>query len=982
MMTFAEFAGDPQAILGLLDSGPMFDGGGPNVAGVCDEAGNSHDSSCTSWAKEVAQPCPFVHQGSNVRLHSDDPPCPCDRWRGDLECELVTLDFRSCLKSCSHQGLKSKAVSFENTVDVFGFDPASPADAFPEEWWVDVVEQPSPASYRASPNDQGSAAETFDPYLDFWSEWCRLWQPVQKIIDSNGPDQSWGGWCGRFDVAFNGFGEQGASRHRNEGGLAVGNPDPRLIDPRAYVPEVPEDLDSDDDLGVSFRRWVDVIRLTDLHPYRHGGSIPFITYGLRRHHLGRRDFSSPDLLPGRIKELVWNLWQNEVGRFEQVVIHFVRPQPVILLIEILCDDIPPGSSPALAVTCDTSHRLMDSPKALYVDRAVDVQLLMPHFGLSYLCAPRGFRQCTFTVASALIGAYFVPVPEGALIKMIICAKLRIFAQAFEWFPDLERFAAVVRENVRRGIQEHSLVLHCSDVQSKQFGFRIGQLLAPPQLRVSLQQLYGCEIKACYPVDHGALNAMLGTTNDDFHALVYLHGQPLDHAFLVVTGRGDSFQDEPRRQVVVCVRDSFRDLDALHLHLLGGNPDARAEHFTFQHDGKIVHDLHAIPFGSVILHSVVPAPNDDTSMYDGEDVFESEDLSEEEEFSDDELSLLQTKASWRSVLEWCDRQEVPCKDGTCSAELLIDPFRPDGFCDAMVECVWSGKAGEFSRSVEVLRLPCFSRRQDVIQAVCIQVGCLEFQVARVWVDGTVWKDDAEYPVVDGAFYSAEIQAVDNRLQCSSGPVNPDASTSGAKIFTFVCEVDEAHRRLDIVAVTEKQALARVCAIFESPVQITRVHWDPSHLEPCRNLYVVSRGNCDSNEWPTLFVLGLPAGQQVWQVCHIDIARPLQAVRYRFPKAVSFQLRGNGHALTLADHMTAPGMCILCDTVGKDESDFEFSFTAGMQKLLHWMSSTTEPVVHIPGESGGEVGAAPCQSDRWCAAPSSHAFSGELGRLEPW
>lgn len=51
MMTFAEFAGDPQAILGLLDSGPMFDGGSPNVAGGCDVVGNSHDSSCTSWAK-------------------------------------------------------------------------------------------------------------------------------------------------------------------------------------------------------------------------------------------------------------------------------------------------------------------------------------------------------------------------------------------------------------------------------------------------------------------------------------------------------------------------------------------------------------------------------------------------------------------------------------------------------------------------------------------------------------------------------------------------------------------------------------------------------------------------------------------------------------------------------------------------------------------------------------------------------------------
>ena len=616
----------------------------------------------------------------------------------------------------------------------------------------------------------------------------RLWKPVQTIINSNGPTQPWGGSVGRCDGRFDGHLSNGASwkEQRNEGGHAVGLQDPRLVDPRAYVPEVPEDHDSDDDLGVTFFRWIDVIRLTDLHPYRREGSIPFITYGLRRQHLGRRDFSSPDLLPGRIKELVWNLWQDEVGRFEQVVIHFIRPQPVrelgadgviILLIEILCDDIPPATSPVLTITCDTSHRLMDSPRALYVERAVDVPLLMPHFGLSYLCAPRGFRQCTFTVAAALIGAYYVPVPEGALIKLVVSAKLRIFAQAFLWFPDLERFASVVREQVRRGIQDHEIVFHCRDASPKRLGFRIGQLLAPPQLRVSIQQLCSNEIKACYPVDHDALNAMLGGTGSAFHALVYLQEQPLDHAFLVVTGGDRLHPDSHGRRVVVCLRDSFSDLAALHSHLHGGDTLSSNEVFTFLHDGRPIHDLHAIPFGSVILHSVVHTSADDVSRDEADATLESEDLTDDETPSEDDLSLIQTRAISRrvkllqvgqpsvdvvvqqdvddlercaiiaqvpsrfvEVREWGDRCQVHDATGECMAELLFDPCRHDGMRDIIAECRWLCTEGPPVYGVVAIRVANLCAKQDVISAVCSQVGCLEVHVGQLWLNGTLWDEE--------------------------------------------------------------------------------------------------------------------------------------------------------------------------------------------------------------------------------------------------
>ena len=756
---------DMSDVFEILTHGPNIVSASCPLVGMCDDETYCTDDSQSVWGEELVQPCPdlssvvdpsvlmpWAKSDAQLGPHqqprsfawplTDDPPCPCDRWCGDSVEVPNEASFRSRVCLASHQGAHFKTVSFDTKVDIFGFDPDSSADSLPEEWWT--VDDDSPGLFVADSLQQSSPLLTIgdgsaqDPFQTFWKDWYSLWLPLQDLFASNGPSQHWDGCHGRFDgIPEGNSGHVGFwKENRNEGGLAAGAQDPRLTDPRAYVPEPPED-DSDDDLGVTFFRWIDVLSLTDLHPYRQGGSIPFITFGLRGHHLGRRDFSSPDMLPGRMKELVWNLWQDEVGRFEQVHIHFIRPQPtrelgaegvIILRIEILCEEIPPASSPALAVTCDTSNRLMDSPKALYVDRAVDVPSLLPHFGLSYLCAPRGFRQCAFTVASASIGAYFAPVPEGALIKMTVGAKLRIFAQAFEWFPDLERFAAVVREQVRQGVQDHGLVFHSPGTQPVRFGFRIGQLLHPPQLRDNIQQICGDAIKACYPVDHDALNAMLGRASGDFHALVYLQGQPLDHAFVVVTGCDELRQDSRRCRAVVCLRDSYSDLRALHLHLCGIDTVAhqamRHDDFMFQHDGRLVHDLHAIPFGAVILHSVLQAPQDEVAMDDDEGRSGSEELCDDP--SDDSLSLLQIQPGLKSVKllqfghpvsdlvishdsedverctimsmlpsrfaeiqEWSSRSQVNCDSGLQDAELLVDPMRRDGLRDIIAECVSVG-----------------------------------------------------------------------------------------------------------------------------------------------------------------------------------------------------------------------------------------------------------------------------------------------------
>ena len=221
------------SFLDFVDIGPTFDGGNPNVDWVCDGVNNHQAESCMLWAKEVVQLCPLMQQSSQSRLLTDDPPCPCDRWCGDLVGQSQIEGFRSCIKPCSPHGLKIKTVSFGTTVDVFGFDPASPADAFPEEWWVDDVAPPASASQPTSPGVHENSAMTLDPHSEFWSVWCCLWHPVQQIIDSNGPAQLGVGCSGRFEDSFNDSSGQGSLKkeQRNEGGLAAGHPDPRLIDP-------------------------------------------------------------------------------------------------------------------------------------------------------------------------------------------------------------------------------------------------------------------------------------------------------------------------------------------------------------------------------------------------------------------------------------------------------------------------------------------------------------------------------------------------------------------------------------------------------------------------------------------------------------------------------------------------------------------------------------------------------------------------------
>lgn len=267
---------------------------------------------------------------------------------------------------------------------------------------------------------------------------------------------------------------------RNEDAVIAMQYNPPLDDPRAFTPHIPDDQDTDNDIGVTFLHWPDIIHFVD-QPQRSDGGFPFITFGLRGVHLGRRDFTSPDLSPSRLRHIIWDLWQDMVRQFEQVILHFVRPQPVqelrsegiiVIIVEIVTEDADPGFVPALSLTCDSHQFMLTPPQAIYVPGTADSTTLMPYFGMAYLCAPRGFRQCGIQVAASPIGPYIAPIAEGSLVKLIIGARLMIFGQAYDWFPDLERFASLVRESVRSGRVDHTLTMHGVSINAPQLQFRM------------------------------------------------------------------------------------------------------------------------------------------------------------------------------------------------------------------------------------------------------------------------------------------------------------------------------------------------------------------------------------------------------------------------------------------------------------------------------------------------------------------------------
>jgi len=81
---------------------------------------------------------------------------------------------------------------------------------------------------------------------------------------------------------------------------------------------------------------------------------------------------------------------------------------------------------------------------------------------------------------------------------------------------------------------------------------------------------------------------------------------------------------------------------------------------------------------------------------------------------------------------------------------MDPYRADGRCDVIADCMWTGSNGGTSYDAVALRVTNPCTPQDVVQALCRQVGCKEEQVEQLWLHETRWEQDVPCPVEMGMF----------------------------------------------------------------------------------------------------------------------------------------------------------------------------------------------------------------------------------------
>ena len=608
----------------------------------------------------------------------------------------------------------------------------------------------------------------------------------------------------------------GASREDVAPGFSLRNehdPVPALRDHPVQDAEdfdftLDDEQDSDNDLGVSFFRWQEIAELADVFQFASANEVPFITFGLRNLPLGRRDFVSPDLSPSRLRELIWQLWQDEAHQFDDLVIHFVRPQPItelncpgviVLIVEICHEGTPPTLSPVLAMSCDRHNRPIDSPRAIYIPQTADEQGILSHISLSHLCAPDVFRQCQLYVAGQLVRPGVIPVPPGAAVKLVLSAKLQIFAQAATWFPDMERFAARVRALVRSGVFTHILQIHRCHHDDVSLPFRIADVFQPAAFKDAIERTCGHPVDSVFPIADRVLNAAYVDASARFHVIVFDDHAPDSPAFVAVTQVSSPDGSSSYRGHRVCLRDDFSTLEALHRALCQElQLDPRGHHQFVRH-GHQVEDLDEVSHTDVLSHTVgpslaaVPASSTEAPLIGADDQIDD---SESVDTSDG-MSLLQTAVARKKVVVlqhnrsphrleitaddeeverceiamqlsgrfsaavgWLDRKPSSSLYSNDMIEILIDLSRPFGFADVVLEVSSFSDEDIKPLFCTILRLPL-----PVWVALCWQ-SCLPSLASRprMWSQFMLMDHPGSHIRVDAWLMVLFAKSLSTTLRC--------------------------------------------------------------------------------------------------------------------------------------------------------------------------------------------------------------------------
>ena len=1006
--------GDLENLQGLLDRGPSWSVNDVDFPVGIGDPCLTADPSLLHRDKYNGQSCPYSHDVPNTMVTSEFSPCPCDRW-----CEFADrclIDGALMNRAHPPTCLPHRQVRFAPQVEIFEFVENDTIDKFTLKQQVvvshspmeDMVDDMAPHLWRPDEMEAQHGA--------FWGFWHRSWLlhgVVSGLVDLDALDSLGGPSSCLPDLPL-----RQCRPETNPPLVLIAHP---VDDANDFDIRLDEEPDHGHDIGVSFLRWQDIAEVVDLLPLVSAERIPFITFGLRNVPLGRRDFDSPDLSPTRLRDAIWHLWQDEVRQFEDISIHFVRPQPlnelachgvIVLIVEILNDDLPRGVSPVLALTCDRHDRLLDTPQAVYVPQVVDCDELTACFGMAHLCTPNGFRQCATYAASSLVTAVRVPVAPGVLVKLVISAKLQIFAQAMDWFPDIERFAAMVRRNVRQGSQVHGFELHPPYHDSHTLQFRIADLWQPQAFQAQLANSCGFEKPLVFPLPGDLLdlaNPMLGS---HFHAMVLPGDGSIGATLVTVTQLLDQDGTVLRSCNQVVRRDDFLSLDALHQHLCGHFRFDPMLAYQFGCNGHVVDSLQSVSFATVLVHTmqqgVLQAPQ--SNVTDDDSGMSAVDETSEGSVYTDSLSLLQKRAvRGRSILllqhnqqlrkidvqsdvediercdivsampshfaspkGWIDRRPYNLTGLSHDVEILVDPGRPVDSVDTLCECLYLGETTMVPQGLFVLRVSRLTTWDGLLEQLSIQGKVSSDEVESIRIDGSTVFHDTQKIIDDGAHCVVVI-----REPCSDGfcgslivEISGPVALPGM-ITTYVHDLQFAPRRFDVVGTPDpEKLLAKI--VPENAAQRTlcwhQVKWDPNDLEPCRNLFLLDDDSHEDGLAPMLLVHHQLDGRQAWQVCHLPHDRVPSSLSSRFPDASQHRILIDGRDALGFSAIAAPGTCIFYDSTVGPSPGGEFPFTQGMQCLLDWLSTPSlfrRPVGQVVAFGNGE---APCPCDRWCADPA--------------
>ena len=1005
--------GDVTGLQGLLDSGPSWSVVVEDLPVGFGDLRFIPDTISVIRGRCNGQTCLLSQAEPRSLVTSESSPCPCDRWCESSDSCLIDGAYSDAHSDASP--VPRRQVHFAPYIEVFEYSESEVPANYVVTHRLEITIDDVPLS-PSLPDDKDFHQGAF---WDFWQR-CWLWHGLpsgevgSSALDA-GSDKS-------PAMCTHCWPDLPCLQCRPET-----NPPPVLIanpvdDANDFGIDLDEEQDQGNDIGVSFFRWQDLAGVVDVMPLTLADGIPFITFGLRNFPLGRRDFVSPDLSPSRLRDIIWQLWQDEVHQFEDVSIHFVRPQPtdelachgvIVLIVEIINDDMPDGVSPVLAITCDRTDRLLDTPQAIYVPQAADNDELTAHFGMAHLCSPAGFRQCKVYAANNLVGARQAQIPAGVLIKLVISAKLQLFARAMDWFPDLERFAAMVRRNVRTGIQVHALELHLPHRASITLQFRIADIFQNQALKSQIVQSCQVDAPVVFPLAGDQLGLANPTLGSHFHVMVIPGGGPIALMFATVTQLVGQDGTILRSSNQVVRREDYLTLHDLHRHLCNQFLLDPTLAFHFECNGQTVTTIQTVSFASVVVHVLQQIGHGDSPSNQGAT---DADMSAPNELSDssvgtDSLSLLQTRAvRGRSILlmqhdqpllkvdvlpdvedvercdiasripnrfalpqGWLDRRPYCLADICHDVEILVDSCRPTGAVDVLCECLHHDGLVLVPQCLCVLRVLKTCTWDDIVgqliqqrQVLPSEIDSISVDKCPVFQDSVVALDDGAHcvvilstPLSDGFGGFATIESR-----------SPIALTHG--ITTYIHEFPHLPSRYDVVGPHEPErflAMLQSRTLEQQPVCMHRVKWDPNDLEPCRNLFLLDVSSQGVPDESMLFVLRLHDGKQAWQICRLSPDHLLAGIANRFPDALKFLTLADGIDVQLHNVSAQPGTCIFCDSDAKASCGVDFPFTKGMQLLLDWLSTPQACPQPDSLVESSENGDAPCPCDRWCADPAS-------------